>query len=171
MCPIMHHVASLPLPFHEQSSHQFIEWLSLFPGWPMLLLLATSSATLNKTTGEGGLHPIWVTLCRVPQAVWDASLADRGPLNRSQMGQDNSVELSTKTSRRKTTTTTMKRTTRHPRTGGFQDQVLLGLFVLPCGALWASGACGSCAEHCSGEPRAIAVFPGLSLILESSQFC
>jgi hypothetical protein len=100
----------------------------------MLLLLATSSATLNKTTGGGGLHPIWVTLRRVPQAVWDASLADRGPLNRGQMGQD-SPGPSMKTSAMKTTTmTTMKRTIRHPRTGGFQDQTRLGLFVLLLGS-------------------------------------
>jgi hypothetical protein len=30
-----------------------------------------------------------------------------------------------------------------PRSGGFQDQARVGLFVLPCGVLWASGACGS----------------------------
>jgi hypothetical protein len=30
-----------------------------------------------------------------------------------------------------------------PRSGGFQDQARMGLFVLPCGVLWASGACGS----------------------------
>jgi hypothetical protein len=30
-----------------------------------------------------------------------------------------------------------------PRSGGFQDQARMGLFVLPCGVLRASGACGS----------------------------
>jgi hypothetical protein len=39
--------------YPRTSSRQFFEWLSLFR-WPMLLLLATSSATLNKMTGRGG---------------------------------------------------------------------------------------------------------------------
>jgi hypothetical protein len=42
-----------------------------------------------------------------------------------------------------------------PRSGGFQDQACMGLFVSLFGALWASGACGSCA----GVHRAAAVFP------------
>jgi hypothetical protein len=41
------------------------------------------------------------------------------------------------------------------RSGGFQDQACLGLFVWLFGALWASGACSSCA----GVPWASAVFP------------
>jgi hypothetical protein len=45
------HVTSASNP--RTSSRQFFEWLSLFR-WPMLLLLATSSATLNKMTGGGG---------------------------------------------------------------------------------------------------------------------
>jgi hypothetical protein len=43
----------------------------------------------------------------------------------------------------------------HPRSGGFQDQARMGLFVSLFGAFWASGTCGSCA----GVPRAAAVFP------------
>jgi hypothetical protein len=43
----------------------------------------------------------------------------------------------------------------HPRTGGFQDQACLGLFVSPLGAFRASGTCGSR----DGEPRAAIVFP------------
>jgi hypothetical protein len=42
-----------------------------------------------------------------------------------------------------------------PRSGGFQDQARLGLFVLLFGALWASGTCGSC----TGVPRATTVVP------------
>jgi hypothetical protein len=108
---------------------------------------AASSANINKTTGGGGLHPTWVSLCRVPQVAWDASPADRGPFKCGQMGQDNSVE---KLSTSRTKTMTMKRTMSHPRTGGFQVQVPLALFVWPRGALWASGACGPCAGHCMG---------------------
>jgi hypothetical protein len=44
------------------------------------------------------------------------------------------------------------------RSGGFQDQARMGLFVSLFGALWASGACGSCA----GVPQAAAVFPRLT---------
>jgi hypothetical protein len=42
-----------------------------------------------------------------------------------------------------------------PRSGEFQDQARMGLFVSLFGALWASGAC----ESCAGVPRAAAVFP------------
>jgi hypothetical protein len=38
-----------------------------------------------------------------------------------------------------------------PRSGGFQDQARMGLFVLPCGVLWASGACGSALRY-HGRP-------------------
>jgi hypothetical protein len=55
----------------------------------------------------------------------------------------------------KTTTTTTRRTMNYPRTGGFQDQARLGLFVSPLGAFRASGACG----FREGGPRAAAVFP------------
>jgi hypothetical protein len=55
MCPITHHVPSLLLPFHDHSLVNSSNGsLSLSTGCPMLLLLATSSATLNKTTGGGG---------------------------------------------------------------------------------------------------------------------
>jgi hypothetical protein len=54
----------------------------------------------------------------------------------------------------KTTTTVTRRTIGRPRTGGFQDQARLGVFVWLLGAFWASGACGSYA----GVPRAAAVF-------------
>jgi hypothetical protein len=48
-----------------------------------------------------------------------------------------------------------------PRSGGFQDQARLGLFVLPCGVFWASGACRSVLMN-HGRPLC---FHGLSLIL------
>jgi hypothetical protein len=32
------------------------------------------------------LHPTWVALCRVPQVVWDACPADRGPLTSARWG-------------------------------------------------------------------------------------
>jgi hypothetical protein len=48
-----------------------------------------------------------------------------------------------------------RRTMNRPRTGGFQDQARLGLFVLPLAAFRASGACG----FRDGEPRAASVFP------------
>jgi hypothetical protein len=101
----------------------------------------------------GGHHHIWVTLRRVPQAVWDASLADKGPPRCGQMGQESS-RPPTKAAATMKTTTTMRRTIGHPQTGGFQDQARLGHFVLLLGALWASGACDSYA----GVPRAAAVF-------------
>jgi hypothetical protein len=41
-----------------------------------------------------------------------------------------------------------------PRSAGFQDQACMGPFVWPLGALWVSGARGSCA----GVPGAAAVF-------------
>jgi hypothetical protein len=42
-----------------------------------------------------------------------------------------------------------------PRSGGFQDQARMCLFVSLFGAFWASGTCG----FCDGVPRAAAVFP------------
>jgi hypothetical protein len=48
-----------------------------------------------------------------------------------------------------------------PRSGGFQDQARMGLLVLPCGAFWASGACGSVL----GYHGRLLCFHGLSLIL------
>jgi hypothetical protein len=48
-----------------------------------------------------------------------------------------------------------------PRSGGFQDQVRMSLFVWPCGVFWASGACGSVLGY-HGQPLC---FHGLSLIL------
>jgi hypothetical protein len=42
------------------------------------------------------------------------------------------------------TALTLRRTNmERPRSSGFQDQARMGLFVLPCGVFWASGACGS----------------------------
>jgi hypothetical protein len=48
-----------------------------------------------------------------------------------------------------------------PRSGEFQDQARMGLFVLPCGVFWASGTCGSMLGY-HGRPLC---FHGLSLIL------
>jgi hypothetical protein len=48
-----------------------------------------------------------------------------------------------------------------PRSGGFQDQARMGLFILPCGVFWASGTCGSVLGY-HGRPLC---FHGLSLIL------
>jgi hypothetical protein len=48
-----------------------------------------------------------------------------------------------------------------PRSGGFQDQARMGLFVLPCGVFWASGACGSVLGY---HGRTLC-FHGLSVIL------
>jgi hypothetical protein len=46
------------------------------------------------------------------------------------------------TTKMSTTMTTTRRTMNRPRTGGFQDQARLGLFVSPLGAFRASGTCG-----------------------------
>jgi hypothetical protein len=100
----------------------------------------------------GGHPPIWVTLCRAPQAVWDTSLADKGPPRCGQMGLELSRLPKRAPMRMKMTMT--RRTMERPWIGGFQDQASLGLFVLLLGALWASGTGGSCA----GVPRAATVF-------------
>jgi hypothetical protein len=162
MCPITHHGASLPFLAFDHRLILFIKWLSL--AWWFMQLIALPLKTVRLAVwGRPPRRPI---LRRAPQAAWDPRSAGRGPPRCGQMGQGPSRQPK----RAPLTVQKMmmtKRTLRHPRIGGFQDQAHLGLFVLPRGVLWASGAAGSR----SGMPQVAAVVShGFPLILESSQF-
>jgi hypothetical protein len=78
------HVTSVPGP--RLSSRQFIKWLSLVR-WPMLLLVATSSATANFQTGGGGailLYGLPSVVC--PRQCGTQALRTRAPLDAARWG-------------------------------------------------------------------------------------
>jgi hypothetical protein len=119
-------------------------------------VLTCPDNSASKCVGEAPAHE---QFRRGPQPVKGANLVGIGSPQGGHLGRwSGAVERRNLTLRnfcgRQISTTGAPTTNQclHIWIGGFQDQARAGLFVLPCGVLWASGACGSVLKGYHGRP-------------------